>query len=249
MNQYDFEIRETVNFRTFNMEQFISNRTTPLVSLIDHHNFVFFITIAKFSNSKEIQFNWQEQMADDEILADLIVNLVRETHEFQWIKHIQRFICALLKSKKATYLVAKTVIRLYVEAAMRRNDAAVTQQMTQTCRYLSSVIAEEEFSAHILDILCDTFFDMIKRRPEIIRNDEQGCEEIIVRFLSSGFNETILKALKLITECGCIRVHGERILRFCSRIAIVDELVGIIENVKGIKIQKAALELACRIEQ
>lgn len=195
----------------------------------------------------------KEQEKDDPILAELIARWFRKSEGFRWISYVQQFICELQKSKQASFLLTKTMVFLYAEAAVMRNDAHLHRdfkdQMRQTCQYVSLVIADNELVLPIWETLCDTFFDKISRRPEIIQNDAEGCERIIVKFLREPFAEIIIKTMEHIIRCGNIRVNGRRILRFCSRDAIVRELSRIITLKKIIKIQKVALELACDIER
>lgn len=194
-----------------------------------------------------------KQKADDQQLAELIVKLIKKTEQFRWLKCVQQFICALLRSKKTACFVAKTVVYLYTESVMLRNDVNlhrdVGNHMQQMYQNLSLTIAGCELSFLVLGIICDTFFDKISRRPQIIQNDAEGCEQIIVKFLSSEFTDINIKAMKHIIHCCEAGVHGRGILRLCSNESIVRELSTIIENIKGIKIQSMALDLACRIEK
>lgn len=195
----------------------------------------------------------EKQKKDDPMLAELIARLVRKSQGFRWIRYVQQFICVLQKSIQASFLLAETMVFLYAEAAVMRNvanlDRNFKDQMRQTCQYVSLVIADNVLVLSIWEIVCDTFFDKIFRRPEIIQNDAEGCERIIVKFLTEPFAEIIIKTMEHMIRCGVIRVHGKRILRFCSRGAIVRELSRIITLKKIIKIKKVALELACDIER
>lgn len=217
------------------------------------HNHTFLIKILKFSTQKENRFDLEKQKEDDPILAELIARLIRKRETFRWIRYVQQFICALFNSNKASFLLAKTMIFLYAEAASTQNDADLHRdfkdQMRHTCQFVSLVIAENELTLPILKIVCDTFFDKISRRPEIIQNDAEGCERIIVKFLSKQFPDTMIMAMQNIIRCGEIRVYGRRILRFCSREEIIRKLSRIITLTKVIRIQIVALELACHIER
>ncbi|XP_055309882.1 uncharacterized protein LOC129573411 [Sitodiplosis mosellana] len=230
-NENNFLISESIDLRTLNMDNFISGLTT----------------------SQANQFNRAEQIADDQLFAELIVKLLGNSEEFQWITHVQRFICALLKSPKASYLVAKTTVFLYIEAVAKQNSTHLNEdfrdQMRQTSEYLSLFIAENEPTDYIVSIICDTFFDKISRdSSEIVRSDAIGCERFIVKFLSNTDVDIKIKAMMHIIRCGGIRVHGRRILRFCSRAAILREITTIITRVNGIKLRSAALDLAYHIE-
>lgn len=198
------------------------------------------------------KFDCARQKADDQLLGELIVKLVGKPDAFQWIQHVQRFICALLKNTKASYLVAKTTVFLYVEAVMKQQDgrlsAEARDQMRQTSEYLSTAIADNDLKNDILAIICDTFFAKISSRPEIVQNAE-GCTRIIVKFLSYAYDIDLnIKAIKQMIRCGEIRVSGRRILRFFSNADIVQELTTIITVVKSIKLQAQALDLARHIE-
>ena len=204
-------------------------------------------------NRQRNQFDLQKQTADDQVFAELIVKLVGKSGAFRWITHVQRFIGALLRSEKTSKLIAKTTVYFYIEAVVKQNETRFGQefrdQMQQTSEYLSLEIAQDVLPEHIVEILCDTFFDKISRRPEILQSDREGCERIIVRFLSIDDVNINIQTMDHIIRCGNIHVHGRRILRFCSSQAIVREITTIITGVKNIKMNTKALDLACKIEQ
>lgn len=252
-NENDFLLSENIDLRTLDMDLFVSRLTTPQVRCVTPKgNQKFDITLNCFNRQRN-QFDLQELTQDDQVFAELIVKLLGKSGAFQWVTHVQRFICALLRSGKTSHLVAKTTVYFYVEAVVKQTETRFgrefREQMQRTSEDLSLEIAQDELPEHIVVILCDTFFDKISRRPEILQSDREGCERIIAGFLSIETVNINMQAMDHLIRCGSIHVHGRRILRLCSSQAIVQGITTIITEVKHIKANAMALDLACDIEQ
>lgn len=165
--------------------------------------------------------------------------------------NVQILLCFLSKNKQTNFSVANTLVHFYGEVMIVQNEPNINAefhaQLRQTGEHLLNAILD--IQSNVVHIVLVAYFDRINEQPELVQQASDGCMRFIVRFMSIEWLETNIEVLNRIIRLGENRVHGRHLLRLCSRDSIIRELTTIITQIRSVRAQRLAIELAIHIQE
>lgn len=210
-------------------------------SVIFQLKFVMFIIVK--------QFDADVQQEMDMHLAKLITMLMNELPLAGWWYGLQNFIRVVAVEPKATFLVARTIVHMYIEAVQWKAKANMRsnqkRNVTKTCDDLSNALTHDNYEDDALVVISTCFFEQVAKKLHVLAYDDDGCKRIIVRFLScEDPEETLHRLVRLMKKRNNTNIH-----QICAEAEVINEICEIIQTMSAVKPLKAALELATLLQR
>lgn len=197
------------------------------------------------------------QNAQNEPLAKFIEMCVEQSETADWMpRMLNDCLCVLCANNATTSLVAKTMVDFYSQVIIKRHHTSRTipfwHALGQIREQIYRFIVDLPIDAYdSMMAILNAFFKRLNATPEVSSYDDQGIGEIIGKFLTVDALDVNLKLMDdLLAFCKKhLDEYGADLLQLlANQPAVINALDSIIYDVKSVRAQRLALELAYEMQ-